>query len=141
IFGLHGKAVLGWNLNLCQQRFIPHPTIAVGVSGRDVALVAKKQKDAVPDEVGVVCGEQRIESFWSRATGERDRESSLGADGGASGANEFFGSGVKKIGGTGKHFNRSSRRHTIISRKDAACRVLATAQPRLYRNAMLRCSH
>src|SRR5260370_18117371 len=102
MFGLHAKDVLGRNLNLCQQRFIHHPTIAVGVSGRDVALVAKKQKDAVPDEVGVVCGEQRIESFWSRATGKRDRESSLGADGGPSAANEFFGRGVNKIGGPGK---------------------------------------
>src|SRR5713226_10679873 len=43
-------------------------------------------------------------------------------------SNEFFGGGVKKIGCGGQHFNRSSRRHTIICGRDATCRVQSTAQ-------------
>src|SRR5260370_29625550 len=85
--------------------------VICGVCRRDLTLVAEISEDAVPGEAGVIGGKQRIERFWSRATGERDRESSLSANCAARRANEFFGGGVKKIGRGGEDFDGSGRGH------------------------------
>src|SRR5579862_991874 len=110
ILCVHAEYVRRRNRDLCQKRFVHHPVIALGVSRRHIALIAKEEKNAIPCEVGVVGGEQRIESLGRRTARQGDCKASLSADGGASKTDEFFSSSVKQIGGGGKDFNRARHR-------------------------------
>src|SRR5205807_2678806 len=75
-----------------------HPVIAFGIVGRDVAFVAKKEIDLVPRQRSLR-GKQAIKAFWSRASGERNREAAFRGNGRVRLAHEFVG-GCLKQGGT-----------------------------------------
>ncbi len=78
---MYAKDVVGGNRNFGQQRLVDHPVVAFGASGCDVTLVAKEEVSVLPVKVLVISGQQRIESFGSRASRERNREASVEPDG------------------------------------------------------------
>src|SRR6266850_498511 len=82
--------------------------------GRDVALVAEKQKRFAPRKIRMIFCEQGIEPARSGAAGESHCKPVALGDGLSSDANELLGGCVKKIGGCGENFNNSNAWHTML---------------------------
>ena len=93
IFGFDAVDLLGLERELLQHRLVGHAEVAVFIVGGDVALVAEEDEGFFPGHDGEVGfgGEQGIESFGSRAAGQRDGEAAVLLHGGVRGGEDEFG--------------------------------------------------
>ena len=71
------KIFSGAHRDLGEQGFVGHPVVALGMVGRNVALVAPEKIDLVPRDAGLG-GQQGVQGFRRRTTGESDGESAVG---------------------------------------------------------------
>ena len=107
----HAEDIFGRNRDLRQQRFIHHAIVAVGVIGRDVALIAQEQERAVPVEGCVLGREESIQTLWGRAARERDGEPAARGARGFAGADELLGGGVKQVSWRRQDLDHASGGH------------------------------